>query len=115
MLVADKRSILKPDVTVLFGLLMLTSALSSRAQEQAAIRDTVTKLAHPNGTATHVFLKNSGQTQEVCLGDSRFLAEKWFAPKKGDVLEVPGGKVGGDHHYDSHHDCGHTDHHHGHE
>jgi hypothetical protein len=87
---------MKPKVAVVFGLVLLFSPLLCWAQTQlvTTIRGTVKRVSHPNGTGTHVWLDNAGKTQEVCLGDTRFLQENGVVPKLGDVVEVTGGNDG---------------------
>lgn len=125
-------------LVVLFGAFLLFPALLSAQTRAPTIRGTARRVSHPGGTGTHVWLENDGKTQEVCLGDSRFLEENGLDPKVGDVIEVAGGYDGRvfvadsctgagpssyhsghhccDHHQgDDHHQCGHGVHHDGHE
>jgi hypothetical protein len=55
-----------------------------------AFRGTVVEVSHPDGIGTHVWLENAGRTQEVCLGDWRFLKDHGFVPRTGDEIEVTG-------------------------
>ena len=76
-------------------LLLVLPLLCSAQQPSITLRGTVTRISHPNGTGTHVWLESAGKTEEVCLGDAQFLAENQFSPKVGDVLEVRGVNEGG--------------------
>jgi hypothetical protein len=78
----------------LLGVFLLFPALLSAQTQAPTIQGSVKQVLHPGGIATHVVLENVGKTQEVCLGDSRFLEENGFAPKVGDVIEVVGGYDG---------------------
>jgi hypothetical protein len=72
------------------GMFLLLPALLLGQTQATTIRGKVSQVSHPGGTGTHVWLENNGKTQEVCLGDSRFLEENGFAPKFGDAIEVTG-------------------------
>jgi hypothetical protein len=75
----------------LLGVFLLFPALLLAQTQAPTIRGTVKQVSHPGGSETHVWLESAGKTQEVCLGDLRFLDENGFAPKYGDVIEVAGG------------------------
>jgi hypothetical protein len=75
---------------VLLCMFLLLPALMLCQTPTSTLRGTVTRISHPNGTGTHVWLESAGKTQEVCLGGTQFLSENQFSPKVGDVLEVRG-------------------------
>ena len=73
---------------------LLFAALTSAQAQATTLRGTVSQVSHPDGTGTHVWLENAGKTQEVCLGQSRYLEDNSFVPKVGDVIDVTGGLDG---------------------
>ncbi len=86
-----------------FGLFLLSVAVVATAsilfaQNQSStnmkspitLQGTVTEVTHPSPYETHVLLQTKQGTQEICLGDSRFLDENGLSPKRGDATEVTG-------------------------
>lgn len=45
------------------------------------------------GSGTHLWLESEGETVEVHLGPTRFLAEKHWVLEKGDQVTITGAKV----------------------
>jgi hypothetical protein len=85
----------------LFGLLLvvMTAASILFAQHQSpsqakssdvSLQGTVKEVTHPEPQETHVLLQTNGGTQEIYLGDSRFLDENGLSPKAGSTIEVTG-------------------------
>jgi hypothetical protein len=72
------------------ALLLFSSLLLAAGTQPTTIRGVVEKVAHPGGTETHVWLKDGGAIQEVCLGNERFLKERGFTLKLGEIIEVTG-------------------------
>jgi len=57
------------------------------------IVEAVTEPASGRMMGTHLTVKVGGQTREIMLGPTKFIASKEFSFAKGDAVEVTGSKV----------------------
>ena len=72
------------------SILFAQNQSSANMKSPVSLQGTVTEVTHPEPYETHVLLQTKGGTQEICLGDSRFLDENGLSPKAGDAIEVMG-------------------------
>lgn len=72
------------------SILFAQSQSSANMKSPVSLQGTVKEVTHPAPYETHVLLQTKGGTQEICLGDSRFLDENGLSPKTGDAIEVTG-------------------------
>jgi len=79
---------------LLIGFAILIAVPFTMARSEAVLRGTVERITHPDPAGTHVWLRTSASSQEVCLGDSRYLENNSFTPKTGDSIQVSGTREG---------------------
>jgi len=81
-------------ILLFLAVLLVALPLCHGQSPDTVFRGTVNKIAHPDPTGTHVWLQTNNGSQEVCLGDTRFLADNSFTPKVGDSIAVTGYRDG---------------------